>query len=106
MPVTVSIIALIVSATALSFHTWAMAVNPFFSPVTRVQAECGYHVITQGPYRLLRSPGCLAMIIAIPASALAIGSWLALLPAAGFCAVILRCARIEDKFLKRNCEAI
>ncbi len=42
------------------------------------------------------------MLIAIPASAIAIGSLLALIPAAGFCAIIVRGVRVEDEFLKRN----
>jgi protein-S-isoprenylcysteine O-methyltransferase Ste14 len=42
------------------------------------------------------------MLIAIPGSALAIGSWLALIPAAGFGIVIVRRARFEDEFLKAN----
>ncbi len=102
VPVLVSIIALTIFAAALGFQIWAMMVNPFFSPVIRIQAERGHHVITRGAYRWLRHPGYLAMIVAIPASALAIGSWLALIPAAGFCAVIVRRAGREDEFLKRN----
>lgn len=102
VPMPVSMIALAVFAAALGFQIWAMIANPFFSPVIRIQAERGHHVITRGPYRWLRHPGYLAMIIAIPASALAIGSWLALIPAVGFCAVIVRRARVEDEFLKGN----
>lgn len=102
VPVALSIIALIVLGAALGLQVWAMIVNPFFSPVIRVQVERGHHVIARGPYRWLRHPGYLAMIIAIPASALAIGSWLALIPAAGFCVVIVRRARMEDGFLKQN----
>ncbi|MGH9397976.1 MAG: methyltransferase family protein [Terriglobia bacterium] len=94
--------ALTVFAAALAFQTWAMIVNPFFSPVIRIQPERRHHVITRGPYRWLRHPGYLAMLVAIPASALAIGSWLALIPPAGFCFVIVRRARLEDEFLKRN----
>jgi protein-S-isoprenylcysteine O-methyltransferase Ste14 len=102
VPIAVSMIALVLFAVALAFQAWAMIVNPFFSPVTRIQADRGHRVITEGPYRFLRHPGYLAMLIAIPASAIAIGSWLALIPAAGFCAVIVRRARLEDEFLKRN----
>jgi protein-S-isoprenylcysteine O-methyltransferase Ste14 len=102
VPVAVSMIALVLFAAALAFQAWAMIVNPFFSPVTRIQADRGHRVITEGPYRFLRHPGYLAMLIAIPASAIAIGSLLALIPAAGFCAVIVRRARMEDEFLKRN----
>ncbi|MFZ0798079.1 MAG: isoprenylcysteine carboxylmethyltransferase family protein [Terriglobales bacterium] len=85
-----------------AFQTWAMIVNPFFSPVVRVQAERGHHLILTGPYRVMRHPGYCAMCIAVPTSALAIGSWLALAPAAGFVAVIFRRARVEDEFLVRN----
>lgn len=100
VPILLSVIALAVFAAALGFQLWAMIVNSFFSPVIRIQPERGHHVITRGPYRWLRHPGYLAMLIAIPASALAIGSWLALIPAAGFCAVIARRARWEDEILK------
>jgi protein-S-isoprenylcysteine O-methyltransferase Ste14 len=66
------------------------------------QAECGYRVIAAAPYRFMRHPGYLAMLISISASALAIGSWAALVPAACFVLVILRRAQLEDEFLKRN----
>jgi excisionase family DNA binding protein len=57
-----------------AFQTWAMIVNPFFSPVVRIQTERGHQVIAKGPYRLVRHPGYLAMLISVPSSALAIGS--------------------------------
>ncbi len=85
-----------------AFQTWAMIVNPFFSPAVRIQRERGHHLIVTGPYRLMRHPGYFAMCIAVPTSVLAIGSWLALAPAAGFVAVIFRRARVEDEFLVRN----
>jgi protein-S-isoprenylcysteine O-methyltransferase Ste14 len=85
-----------------AFQTWAMIVNPFFSPVVRIQTERGHHLIAKGPYRLIRHPGYFAMCTAVPTSALAIGSWLALAPAAGFVALIFRRARVEEEFLGRN----
>ena len=94
--------AFVVFAGALILQAAAMIVNPFFSPALRIQAERGHAVITRGPYRFLRHPGYLAMLIALPASALAIGSWLALIPAAGFGLVIVRRARKEEEFLKEN----
>lgn len=100
VPIPVSIIALAVFAAALELQRWAMIVNPFFSPVIRIQVERGHYVITRGPYRWLRHPGYLAMTIAIPGSALAIGSWLALIPAAGFVLIIVWRARWENELLK------
>jgi len=101
-PPSIRHLALAVFLLSGAFQTWAMIVNPFFSPVVRIQTERGHHLILSGPYRLVRHPGYLAMCIAVPTSALAIGSWLALAPAAGFVAFILRRARLEDDFLVRN----
>jgi protein-S-isoprenylcysteine O-methyltransferase Ste14 len=85
-----------------AFQTWAMIANPFFSPVVRIQTERGHHLILTGPYQLMRHPGYFAMSISVPASALAIGSWIALMPAAGFVLLIKHRARLEDEFLRNN----
>lgn len=94
--------SLVLFAAATALQMWAMVVNPFFSPEIRLQAERGHRLIRCGPYRLLRHPGYLAMLVAIPASALAIGSWLALLPAAAFCLVILKRVGAEEEFLQNS----
>jgi protein-S-isoprenylcysteine O-methyltransferase Ste14 len=94
--------ALVVFALSGSLQTWAMIANPFFSPVVRLQSERGHRVIVDGPYRFIRHPGYLAMLIEAPASALAVGSWIALIPAVGFVLVILRRTQLEDEFLTTN----
>jgi protein-S-isoprenylcysteine O-methyltransferase Ste14 len=94
--------ALVAFALSGSLQTWAMITNPFFSPVVRLQTERGHHVIADGPYRLVRHPGYFAMSISVTASALAIGSWVALVPAVGFVLLIRRRAQLEDEFLKNN----
>jgi len=96
------IAAIMVFAAALILQAAAMIVNPFFSPALRIQAERGHAVITRGPYRFLRHPGYLAMLIAVPASALAVGSWLALIPGFAFSAVIIRRTALEDRFLQSH----
>ncbi|HJT71798.1 MAG TPA: hypothetical protein VJ731_16485, partial [Terriglobales bacterium] len=48
----------------------------------------------------VRHPGYLAMCVSVPASAIAIGSWLALIPAGAFALVIRHRVQIEDQFLK------
>jgi protein-S-isoprenylcysteine O-methyltransferase Ste14 len=72
VPPSVRITALVILALATLTQAWAMAVNPFFSPVVRIQSERGHHVVTKGPYRFVRHPGYLAMLIAMPTSAIAI----------------------------------
>lgn len=83
-------------------QTWAMIVNPFFSPTVRLHTERGHHVVADGPYRLMRHPGYLAMLVAVPASAIALGSWLALIPAAAFVLVVLQRIRTEERFLHKH----
>jgi len=100
VPGPMRIAALVTFTIATLTQAWAMAVNPFFSPVVRIQFERGHHLVTAGPYRFVRHPGYLAMLIAMPASALAVGSWLALIPALAFSGVIVRRTVLEDRFLR------
>jgi protein-S-isoprenylcysteine O-methyltransferase Ste14 len=94
--------SLLLFGAATTLQLWAMVANPFFSPEIRLQSERGHQLVTGGPYRFLRHPGYLAMLISVPASGLAIGSWLALVPAAAFCLVILKRVRAEEEFLQKN----
>ena len=102
MPDRLRIVALALFALSTSVQAWAMAVNPFFSPVVRIQSERGHCPITHGPYRFVRHPGYLGMLVAMPASSLALGSLLALLPALTFSGVIVHRAALEDRFLRAN----
>lgn len=65
-------------------QTGAMLVHQFFSPVVQLQTERGHHVIAEGLSQFRRYPGYLAMLAAVPASATALRSWIALIPAARF----------------------
>jgi protein-S-isoprenylcysteine O-methyltransferase Ste14 len=93
---------LLLFAGAAMLQWWAMITNPFFSPEIRLQTEREHRLITAGPYQFLRHPGYFAMLVSVPASAIAIGSWLALVPAASFFLVIAKRVRAEESFLKRN----
>jgi protein-S-isoprenylcysteine O-methyltransferase Ste14 len=95
-------IAFAIFISSSSLQTWSMVANPYFSPVVRIQAERGHKLIRFGPYRFVRHPGYLAMCISVSASAIAIGSWLALIPAGAFIAVVYERGRFEEHFLKTN----
>jgi protein-S-isoprenylcysteine O-methyltransferase Ste14 len=100
VPPAVSIIALAGFAVGMGLALWAMIVNRFFVPAVRIQAERGHHLVTAGPYRFIRHPGYLGMILLILCSGPALGSWWAMLPAAGYILVVgIRVAR-EDRFLR------
>jgi protein-S-isoprenylcysteine O-methyltransferase Ste14 len=94
--------ALVLLAAMTALQTWAMAVNPFFCNVIRLQTERGHRLVTSGPYRFVRHPGYFAMFFTMPATAIALGSWLALIPASLYSAVILRRTTREEDFLKNQ----
>lgn len=86
-------------AAALWVNLWAMRANRFYSSAVRVQADRGQHVADAGPYRFVRHPGYTATICATVAGGLALGSWVALLPALGFVALFVRRTVLEDRML-------
>ena len=94
--------ALILLIPLEGLQIWAMTVNPFFSSVIRLQTDRGHRLVARGPYRFIRHPGYLAMLLTMPVTAIALGSWVALFPALFYSAVILRRTIQEDRFLKEN----
>ncbi|MGH9438152.1 MAG: methyltransferase family protein, partial [Terriglobia bacterium] len=69
-----------------------------------IQTDRGHQLVTRGPYRLVRHPGYLAMAFIMPATAIALGSFISLIPALSYSVLILwRMAR-EDRFLKTTLE--
>jgi protein-S-isoprenylcysteine O-methyltransferase Ste14 len=99
---TIQLTSLFVSMVGTAVQIGAMGSNPFFSTAIRIQTERGHRVINTGPYRFIRHPGYLAMMITMPATALALGSYVALLPAACYSALILGRMHREDRFLREN----
>lgn len=104
VPIGFRVVGLIGLAVSLGLAFWAMMANRFFSPVVRILQERGHHLITAGPYQYLRHPGYLGTISGQLFGTLALGSWWALLPAAGILALIVRRTALEDQFLYRELE--
>ena len=78
---------------------WAMASNPFFSTIVRIQKERGHRVVDTGPYRTVRHPGYLGWILSAVAVPLTLGSAWALLPAALGCTLWIARTALEDRTL-------
>ena len=102
LPLWLQIVALILVALGTLVGTWAMAVNRFFSAVVRIQKDRGHTVVTGGPYRFVRHPAYIGGLVVAFASAVALESLWALIPA-GLTALlyILRTA-LEDKTLQEE----
>ncbi len=99
VPATVHLLGLVLFVAGFGLVTWSVAINRFFSSVVRIQSERGHAIVTTGPYRYVRHPGYVGMLLGYPVIALAIGSWWALVPGALCVAIVLRRAALEDAYL-------
>jgi protein-S-isoprenylcysteine O-methyltransferase Ste14 len=91
-------------AIALPLVFRAMLANRFFSAVVRIQKERGHRVVDQGPYAIVRHPGYVGMITAIPFGALVLGSWIGFAIAVAYSLLMFRRVIFEDAFLRANLE--
>ncbi|OWK36145.1 hypothetical protein FRUB_08708 [Fimbriiglobus ruber] len=80
--------------------TRAQAVNKFFEPTVRIQADRGQRVIDTGPYAIVRHPGYVSCLPLSAGVALSLGSIWALIPAGSFCLVMALRTLWEDQTLR------
>ncbi len=93
---------LLLLGAGLALSAWAMGVNPYYEGTVRIQSERGHRVVEAGPYRRLRHPGYLGLILWAAASPFLLLSVRAFAPAALTAAwVVLRTA-LEDALLRRR----
>jgi len=99
-PLAIQIAALTVCVLSYALLAWAMASNSFFSQVVRIQSDRGHAVATDGPYRYVRHPAYVGMIVFELAMSTLFASWWAII-AGGLCAIllVLRTA-LEDRTLQ------
>ena len=87
---------------SLGLYSWALAVNPFFSPGVRIQEERGHRVTAGGPYRHVRHPGYLGGIASCAFGSAALGSGWAMLPVGVLALLLVRRTAVEDRFLQKE----
>ena len=96
----IQVVALILFALAQGLFTWGMVSNKFFSTSVRIQMDRDHTVASGGPYRYVRHPGYVGYIVASFATALALGSLWAFIPAGlTMCLLVVRTA-LEDRTLQ------
>jgi protein-S-isoprenylcysteine O-methyltransferase Ste14 len=104
MPVWLNVVGAIgVAAGLYAFHM-VLRANTFAAPVVKIQAERKHHVISTGPYAIVRHPmyaGAIPMVVGTP---LMLGSWYALLCAAGIILVLAVRAVLEEETLRAELE--
>jgi protein-S-isoprenylcysteine O-methyltransferase Ste14 len=100
MPLWGQIVALLGFALSFALAIWAMAVNDFYSRIVRIQEDRGQYVVTEGPYRFVRHPSYIGSILSWTCAALALGSWLALVPVLLITATVVVRTALEDRALQ------
>jgi protein-S-isoprenylcysteine O-methyltransferase Ste14 len=100
VPLWGQIVALLGFALSFAFIVWAMAVNDFYSRIVRIQEDRGQYVVTKGPYRFVRHPSYIGSILSWVCAALALGSWLALVPVVLIAATVVVRTALEDRALQ------
>jgi protein-S-isoprenylcysteine O-methyltransferase Ste14 len=87
---------------ALVFAFWAIKENAFASDVVRIQEDRGHVVCTTGPYRYIRHPMYVGVILVMLFFPLALGSLYAYIPASIIIILFVLRTSLEDKALQQE----
>jgi protein-S-isoprenylcysteine O-methyltransferase Ste14 len=83
---------------------WAMVVNEHFEATVRIQKDRMHKVISSGPYRFVRHPGYLSVILGGFSASFIIGSLYSLIPwTVAIVAIVIR-TYLEDWTLQKELE--
>lgn len=97
---TVNLIALFGIVLGYGFSAWALVENRFFSGTVRIQTERGHHVVTTGPYRIMRHPGYAGGLLGFIFIPLLLDSLWSFIPAVLLMVVMVIRTALEDKTLQ------
>jgi protein-S-isoprenylcysteine O-methyltransferase Ste14 len=92
--------AVLLHITGDALMLWAMVVNPFMEKAIRIQTERGHHVITTGPYAIVRHPmyaGFILLFLGVP---LMLGSGWVFVPVSIVLAALIIRTVFEDRILQ------
>lgn len=95
----VQIIAFILAAIGYGLVVLATGTNAYFSQTVRIQSERGHSIVTDGPYRYVRHPAYIGVILFELASAVMLASWSVLLLSTISSVLFIVRTALEDKTL-------
>ncbi|MBA7594450.1 hypothetical protein ES703_01392 [subsurface metagenome] len=102
LPAYFVVIGIAVYVFAFALTLWAMLSNPFFESTVRIQKDRDQKVISTGPYRFVRHPGYVGMLIGSLHLPFVIGSMYALIPAGVMIILAITRTYLEDKTLQEE----
>jgi protein-S-isoprenylcysteine O-methyltransferase Ste14 len=84
------------------FALWAMIVNKHFDGMVRIQDDRDHRVCTSGPYKIVRHPGYVGMILGGFFFPLMLGSLWGLVPVGAAALLVVIRTSLEDKMLQNE----
>jgi protein-S-isoprenylcysteine O-methyltransferase Ste14 len=99
MPPALQALGLATILAATGFILWVMRENSFAAPVVKMQAERGHHVVSTGPYALVRHPMYSGAVLFCTGAALLLGSWWGVLISPVFAVLFGIRIGIEERML-------
>ncbi len=100
LPLWIELVGMAAALVGYGLVVWATGSNAYFSQTVRIQTERGHTVATGGPYRFVRHPAYIGMILAELGTSLMLGSWLALIPGVVSAALVILRTALEDRILQ------
>ena len=104
LPVWMRVLAMLIHVPCFILLGWVMRENTYLSQVVKIDGARGHHVITTGPYSLVRHPMYTIVIILLFAVPVALGSRYALLLALFLMLLLIVRTYLEDRTLHGELE--
>ena len=104
LPLWMEAIAILIHIPCFVLLGWIMRENTYLAQVVKIDKERGHHVITTGPYALVRHPMYTVAIILLFAIPIALGSRYALILAMFLTVLLIVRTYLEDRTLHAELE--
>ena len=104
LPWPIHVLAIVGTIAAYAFVHWAMVVNRHAETGVRIQGERHHVVVCTGPYRIVRHPFYISLILTHLLYPLALGSWSSLVPGVIIAVLFVWRTAREDETLRRELE--
>jgi protein-S-isoprenylcysteine O-methyltransferase Ste14 len=102
VPLSIRISGAVLMLLSFPLTLWASRANTFMSVQVRIQSERGHHVISNGPYAIVRHPMYAAMCMQHIGMPLMLNSWYALPVSLLLIAVLVLRVKLEENALSEE----